>query len=96
MSGASSRRCLAMIEAGIDDANSQEGIDFCVNRCPYDSCVIFEGRRGRGRSREIDSRRRDRITKAREMAARGVSIEEIAIALGVSSRTARRYLELGA
>ena len=96
MSGASSRRCLAMIEAGIDDANSQEGIDFCVNRCPYDNCVIFEERRGRGRSREIDSRRRDRIAKAREMAARGVSIEEIAIALGVSSRTARRYLELGA
>ena len=91
MSGASSRRCLAMIEAGIDDANSQEGIDFCVSRCPYDSCVIFEER-----GWKADSRRRDRITKAREMAARGVSIEEIAIALGVSSRTAGRYLRLGA
>lgn len=37
------KRCPAMIEAGIINPGSQEGIDFCVHWCPYPKCIVMEG-----------------------------------------------------
>lgn len=91
MSGKSvaKRRCLAMIEAGIYDPESQKGIDFCVDYCPYDICVVFEYD-GRGRSSD---RKRFRIATAKKMYAIGVSAEDIAKELLISVRSIHRYLE---
>ena len=36
------KRCFAMIEAGIANPESQQGIGFCL-KCPYpDGCVVYE------------------------------------------------------
>ncbi len=32
--------CRAMIKAGIINADSKEGVEFCMNNCPYSECVI--------------------------------------------------------
>jgi len=82
------RRCLAMIEAGIEDPESQAGKDFCTEQCPYpNGCIVLEF------GRSISSLRRDkRIARAKEMAARGRSVEDIAKDLGASIRSIQRYL----
>lgn len=36
--------CSAMIKANITDPDSQEGIDFCTQQCPYadeDECILY-------------------------------------------------------
>lgn len=78
-----------MIRAGIYDPESKEGIDFCLNYCPYDCCVVFE--------REEAKRAR----KAREIAnfckalrARWVSVDDIALITGKSRGQVMRYLRL--
>jgi len=81
-------RCPAMIEAGVRDPDSQEGIDFCVNECPYDKCIAFE--LGRGISK---LRRELRKAMAKEMQVKGISVGDIALRIGVSARTIQRYLE---
>lgn len=81
------RRCPAMVEAGIDDPESQEGKDFCTKKCPYDKCVVYEVGRGAATLR-MD----ERIARAREMDSEGYSIEDIAKELKVHTRTVRRYL----
>ena len=80
------RRCPAMIEAGIDDPNSQNGIEFCLH-CPYPRCIAFED----GRSRAT-LRREKKAAKAKDMLVKGFSNEEIAQALKVGLRTVIRYL----
>lgn len=36
-------RCQALVDAGIVNPDSQEGIDFCIDKCPYpDKCEIFD------------------------------------------------------
>lgn len=77
-----------MIEAGIKDPDSQEGIDFCVNQCPYDKCIAFE--LGRGISK---LRRELRKAMAKEMQTKGYTAGETALKIGVSVRTIQRYLE---
>ena len=77
-----------MIEAGIEDPDSQEGIDFCVNECPYDKCIVFE--LGRSTSK---LRRKLRAALAKEMQTQGYTAGEIALKIGVLVRTIKRYLE---
>ncbi|MCK9597432.1 MAG: hypothetical protein M0R06_00250 [Sphaerochaeta sp.] len=36
------RRCRAMIDAGIVEPESQQGKNFCTGSCPYDRCILFE------------------------------------------------------
>lgn len=75
-----------MIEAGIGDPTSQEGIEFCTERCPYEACIVFESKR-------VNVKREWRIGRAKELESDGVSIEDIAVSLGISKRTVERYLE---
>jgi len=77
-----------MVEAGVYDPESQKGIDFCVDYCPYDRCVFEYD--GRGRS---SSRRNDRVATTKRMEAEGYSAEDIANELNVSIRTVQMYLE---
>ena len=83
------KRCLAMVDAGIYDPESQKGIDFCINYCPYDRCVVFEYD-GRSLSKR---KKADRIAFAKKMEASGSSVEDIVKMLKKSVRTVQRYLE---
>lgn len=83
------KRCLAMVEAGIYDPESQKGIDFCVNYCPYDRCVVFEYD-----GRSLSKLKMDiRIATAKKMEANGSSVEDIVKTLKMSIRTVQRYLK---
>ena len=81
--------CQAMRNAGITDADSQNGVDFCVNRCPHPHCIVFEsgGELPRG-----NTARYSRLFLAKRMHADGYSAEEIARVLNKSIRTVQRYL----
>lgn len=78
------RRCPAMVEAGVYDPESKEGIDFCVNYCPYENCVIFEN------ALVSKSQKRKRI--AQGLRKHGVSVDDIVLILGVSRYSVMRYL----
>jgi len=80
------KRCQAMVNAGIENPESQEGIDFCVNSCPYDYCVVFENISGYSATRL----RNVKVSKA--LRKLGVSKEDIAKKLGRTVRTIERYL----
>jgi len=82
------RRCKAMIDEGIYDPESQEGIDFCVNYCPYEYCVVVENRLS-----DKQIRKRENTILARELRKHRVSVDDIALVLGISARSVRRYLK---
>lgn len=83
------RRCPAMIEAGIIDPNSPEGMKFCLN-CPYPNhCIVFDN----DSNGKDDKGKLVRATTAKSMKDRGWSIEEIAKAMGKDVRTIKRYIK---
>ena len=87
-SGGAYRICQAMLDAGITDPNSQKGIDFCVNKCPYDRCVAMEGETlTPSRIEKIE--RNVRIINLRQ---KGWTIRKIAKGLGVSYVTVQKIL----
>ena len=75
-----------MINTGIENAESQEGIDFCVNSCPYNYCIVFEEHRKRA-----DKFRNIIVAKA--LRKLGLSVDDIAEKLKKSTRTINKYLE---
>ena len=77
-----------MIAEGVYDPENQAGIDFCINYCPYDRCILFED------GRKLSSSRRDkRVMRAAELYNEGYSIEDISKELKVSVRSIQRYLK---
>ena len=89
--GKGTNRCEAMRIAGVDDPESQEGIDFCVNQCPYnDDCIamtpVVEG---------MYVTTVLRANTAKELMRRGMSHEDIAKTMGVTTKTVYRLLEIG-
>jgi len=79
-----------MIDAGIDDPESEEGKTFCTESCPYERCIVFE------RSNEEDpasARKKIRVAEAKRLLKLGKSNEYIASTLRVSVRAVERYLE---
>ncbi len=77
-----------MIEAKIDDPESQAGIDFCVKECPYKRCIVLEsGVRG------LSIKKAERAKRAKSLRASGSSLEEIAKILEVTTRTVGNYLK---
>ncbi|KKL95697.1 hypothetical protein LCGC14_1851990 [marine sediment metagenome] len=83
------KRCTAMVKVGITDPESQAGIEFCTDCCPYSYCVIFEGKNSTRRVRQ-----EGKITVARKLTSHDVSVEDIALILDISLRTVYRYLRL--
>lgn len=82
------QRCTAMIKAEIADPNSKDGIDFCVNHCPYSFCVPLEYKQTVPQLKW--HKRRD---LARKLRKHKVSVADIALILGVSVRAVGRYLK---
>ena len=79
--------CKPMVEAGITDPDSPEGIEYCTERCPYpDGCVVANERVGKSK-KELE------IAKARKLHEDGMSLEEIAAMTKRCSMTIRRYLK---
>lgn len=85
--GQNLRRCRAMIDAGIANPNSQEGIGFCTESCPFDKCELFEG----GESIKVQLRMRE----ARLMQSQGMTKKKIAeyfkVAVSTIERDLREY-----
>lgn len=82
-------RCRAMIDAGVRDPCSSEGINFCVTQCPYtDGCVLFE----QGGTRKKEQKN---LIKgfARRLHSHGVSVVDVSLILHKSERTVQRYLK---
>ena len=81
-------RCTAMISAGIADATSKEGIDFCTESCPYEcGCILFEP----GAAFRVKLRARRAFET--DLWKHGVSIADIAAIVGVTYRTVKRDLK---
>ena len=80
--------CPAMEKAGIKDPESQEGIDFCINDCPFPDCLITGG------SSHIKKAERDERIK--QMFYNGIKVKEIAQEIGVNERTVQRALKVEA
>ena len=82
------QRCKAMITAGIEKPDSQAGIDFCVNHCPYSYCVPLEHKQS-----VPQLKGKKKAEAARKLKAHKVTVDDIALILGVSARTVGRYLK---
>ena len=82
------RICQAMIEAGITDPNSQEGIGFCVNKCPYkEGCIVME-------SGKTSVHKQERMRRAWALLDKGHSIAETASIMNLSYYTIQRYISV--
>ena len=82
------KRCAAMINEGIYDPESKDGIDFCVNCCPYDYCVVME--QTKTKTQLIKEKKADLAKKLRR---HRVSVEDIALILHSSKRNIHRWLK---
>lgn len=81
------RICPAMREAGIDDPESEKGIDFCVRKCPYqDGCIVMEV----NPRTTLKNKRRE---EARDLDSDGLTVKEIAVTLRLSPKTIQGYLK---
>ena len=91
------RRCKAMLDAGIEDPNSPEGILFCAgsrdgtipSQCPYDYCVVLEHE---ATVRQLNSNKLTAFIK--DLKAHGISSYDIALITDRSLRTVERHLRL--
>lgn len=89
------KRCPALIAAGIEDPDSEEGTLFCagsrhgqaMSQCPYPCCIVFEA------PAENIVRKDARIKWAKKLNDCNVSIKDIALILGVSEATVKKYLK---
>lgn len=92
----SKEMCQAMIDAGIEDPNSAEGILFCTgdrlsggveSQCPYPYCVVFEHS-----SQAAKLKAKARKEFAINLHKYGISEKDIALILHLGLATIRRYL----
>jgi len=81
------KRCQALIDAGIINPESKEGIKFCVNKCPYEFCVVMEQAKVANR---MKLKGMEDFAKACYRA--GVSQEDIGLILGRGKYTIRKYI----
>lgn len=86
-----SKCCEDMIEAGITDAASKEGLDFCIDKCRYpNGCILFDS------FIQVEKRKEDRrilILFAKRLHWHKVSTADIALILQVSQRQVERYIQ---
>ncbi len=82
------RRCAAMIGAGVYSADSQEGIDFCVDYCPYDYCVVMEHQ-----VTTAQVKRNKKVAFAKDLRQHKVSVADIALIMSLNPYTVRGYLK---
>jgi len=78
--------CEAMQKNNITDPESQQGIDFCTEHCPYTFCVLAE------REKLQELVHKDRISKSLELHNKGVSVVDIALIFDVKKETVQRWI----
>lgn len=89
------QRCKAMVDAGVEDPESAEGILFCAgsrdgtveSRCPYSYCVVFEHEEPVATMKAYE-----RKELAKKLHNHNVSVYDIALILRVSEHSVMRYL----
>jgi len=81
------RICPALKKAKITDPDSQEGIDFCTEKCPYPDCIAVTG------TTLSQIRQAEEKHRAKQLQKKGMSNQEIARRIGKSARTVDRYLK---
>ena len=90
------RRCKAMIDAGIEDPESSDGIRFCAgsrdgefkSQCPYNYCVVVEYGRT-SKQLAVD----EEAAFVKDLQVHKVSLDDIALIIGKSLKTVRRRLK---
>ena len=90
------QRCKAMIDAGVYDPESLEGILFCAgsrddsvkSQCPYEYCVVLEYK-----ETAVQLKGKEKADLARELKEHKVSVDDIALILDKSVRQVNRYLK---
>lgn len=83
--------CSAMKKAGIRFPTSQRGIDFCIDECPYDYCIVTETPKGRPRDYSVRALAKKALVQ--KLYSTGeLTPTEIAIKTGISIHSVRRYL----
>ena len=80
--------CSKMVEKGVTDPDSQDGIDCCLN-CELTICDLEVGDKRKLPGGIIYIRKE----RARELIKNGLPLNEVAIQLGLSERTIERYLK---
>lgn len=93
------QRCQAMIDAGIENPESREGVLFCAgdmhgtveSLCPYEYCVVFEYLDAAGHLCISKSARIGKVSFAKALNSKGVSIKDIALIMGVTTNTIQGY-----
>lgn len=88
--------CQAMIDAGIEDPDSREGILFCAgssndkikSQCPYTYCVVFEFEQ-----QAKVTKTGERIEFVKGLREYKVSVKDIALIMRVDTRTVLRWLK---
>lgn len=87
-----SKCCEDMKAAGITDAASKEGLDFCIDKCRYpNGCILFDS------FIQVEKRKEERqilVLFAKRLYWHNVSKEDIALILQVSVHTVGDYLKL--
>lgn len=82
--------CSVMIERGITQYDSPEGIELCLN-CPFEECELeFAEKNHRSLRKNITKTRRGRVIL--ELNKLGWSAMEISNVVGLSYRTVSRYI----
>ena len=93
----SKKMCPAMVQAGVKNPESAEGILFCAgdrtteSSCPYPYCVALEKLTQGYNSSRVQKRERKRKL-ARDLYSHRVSLRDIALILNKHTRTITRYL----
>lgn len=82
------KRCEAMIAEDIYDPESKEGIDFCVEQCPYSYCIVMEGKKS---IRQLRTEKNAYIVK--RLRKYKVSLDDIALILHTNRQTVQRWLK---
>lgn len=80
--------CDAMLNAGVKDARTARGIEYCTTLCPYPHCVIAEPAVHWNTIRRVTLRRR--VTRLQN---EGKSVREIAELIGKSIRAVQKLLD---
>lgn len=80
--------CKDMKKAGVQHPESHDGIKFCLDRCPYDRCIVFEQEKGLRKYNKLEYK--GRLVSIKSLLKSGITVENIAEETGLSRTTIQR------
>ena len=81
-SGIDRECCKEMMQEGIRDASTQQGINFCVDRCPHPTCVLVEPHMSARMLQKASNRR-----MVKELMKAELTSKEMQTIMGISIRS---------